>query len=179
MNERPAPAAYRYPLPSLVPDGLRALAGLALTGVPLVALPVLPWLAVVLAGGVVMFGVFGVLTALRVRTRVRVDDDGIEAVPGPGRLSWSQLRVVKLRYFAVRRERERGAGHGRRHGWMHLVLAGDGGRLRIDSRLDGFDEVLRQVAGAVSGRTVDPVTRSNFEAAGLALAEGAPEEDHV
>lgn len=173
-------ATYRYPFASLLPDGLRALAGLAFTGLPLATLPVAPWFGMVLAAGVVLFGVFGVLTALRARTEVRVDDDGIEvsAGGGPGRsrdrgrLRWSGLRGVKLRYFAVRRERERERGQGRRRGWMQLVLKGDGRVVRIDSRLDGFDDVLRRsaAASAEAGLPLDPVTRANFEAAGAPVA---------
>ena len=170
---------YRYPFASLVPDGVRALVGLAFTGVPLATLPVAPWFAVVLAAGMVLFGVFGVLTALRARTEVRVDDEGIETSPGrPGRVRWSGLRSVKLRYFAVRRERERKRGEGGRRGWMQLVLKGDDGVVRIDSRLDGFDDVLRRTTAAAAGLglDLDPVTRANFEAAGLSLVDAGAEE---
>ena len=168
-------ATYRYPLASLLPDGLRALAGLAFTGLPLATLPVAPWFGMVLGAGAALFGVFGALTALRARTEVRVDDAGIEASPGRGRLRWASLRSVKLRYFAVRRERERVRGQGRRRGWMQLVLKGDGRVVRIDSRLDGFDDVLRRSAAAASGLPLDPVTRTNFEAAGVAVSPD-PEE---
>ena len=157
----------RYPVASLVPDGLRALAGLAFTGVPLANLPVMSWFGMVLSAGVVLFGVFGVMTLLRAYTVVRVDDEGIEVQPGRrGRVRWSELRSVKLRYFAVRRERERSRGQGARRGWMQLVLKGKGGAVRIDSRLDGFDDVLRRSAAAAASLALDPVTRANFEAGG-------------
>lgn len=171
-------ATYRYPLASLLPDGLRAAAGLAFTGLPLAMLPVARWFGMVLAAGAVLFGVFGVLTALRARTVVRIDGDGIEAGAGRGRrrIRWSGLRGVKLRYFAVRRERERERGRGRRRGWMQLVLRGDGRVVRIDSRLDGFDDVLRRSAAAAAGLPLDPVTRANFEAAGAPVAPD-PAED--
>lgn len=169
-------ANYRYPIASLVPDGLRALAGLAFTGLPLVMLPVAPWFGIVLAAGAVLFGVFGGLTALRARTEVRVDRDGVEVRPGRVRLRWAGLRSVRLRYFAVRRERERERGQGRRRGWMQLVLKGDGRVVRIDSRLDGFDDVLRRSASAAAGLRLDPVTRANFEAAGAAVAPDPAEE---
>ena len=174
MNAKPV--TYRYPAASLVPDGIRALVGLVVTGVPLATLPVASWFGMVLAAGVVLFGVFGVLTALRVRTRVRVDDEGIDVSPGRGRLRWARLERVKLRYFAVRRERERKRGEGGRRGWMQLVLKGDDGVVRIDSRLDGFDDVLRRTAAAASGLDLDPITRANFEAAGLSVAEAPAEE---
>ncbi len=168
---------YRYPVASLLPDGIRALVGLAFTGVPLATVPVALWFGIVLATGVVLFGVFGVLTVLRVRTRVRVDEDGIETCPGRrGRIRWRGLRHVKLRYFAVRRERERKRGEGGRRGWMQLVLKGDDGVVRIDSRLDGFDDVLRRTTAAASDLDLDPITRANFEAAGLSVAEAPAEE---
>ena len=163
---------YRYPVASLVPDGLRALAGLAFTGVPLATLPLVSWFGMVLGAGVVLFGVFGAMTVLRARTEVRVDDDGIETTPGRrSRIRWSRLRSVKLRYFAVRRERERTRGQGARRGWMQLVLKGEDGVVRLDSRLDGFDDVLRRAASAAAGRDLDPVTAANFEAAGFPLAD--------
>ena len=176
------PVTYRYPVASLVPDGLRALAGLAFTGIPLVRLPVASWFGMVLGAGVVLFGVFGVMTVLRARTQVRVGDEGIETIPAfRGRVRWDCLRSVKLRYFAVRRERERKRGQGARRGWMQLVLKGEGGVVRIDSRLDGFDDVLRHVAAAAAAAAVrlDPVTRANFEAAGLAVAPDPAEEPSV
>ena len=170
---------YRYPAASLVPDGVRAIVGLLITGAPLAALSVTPWFGMVLGAGVVLFGVFGVLTALRVRVRVRVDDEGIEVSPGRGRLGWSRVAGVKLRYFAVRRERERKRGEGGRRGWMQLVMRGDDQVVvRIDSRLDGFDDVLRRVTAAAArrGLDLDPVTRANFEAAGLTIASPPDEE---
>ena len=165
------PVTYRYPVASLVPDGLRALAGLAFTGIPLVSLPVASWFGMVLGTGVVLFGVFGVMTVLRVLAQVRVGDEGVETVPGlRGRVRWDRLRSVKLRYFAVRRERERKRGQGARHGWMQLVLKGEDGVVRIDSRLQGFDDVLGRTAAAVAAVPLDPVTRANFAAAGHAVA---------
>jgi len=163
---------YRYPAASLVPDGIRALVGLAFTAGPLATLPVAPWFGIVLAAGVVLFGVFALLTVLRIRTRVRVDEDGIDVSPGRGRLRWTRLERVKLRYFAVRRERERKRGEGGRRGWMQLVLRGDDRVVRIDSRLDGFDDVLHRAVTAAAGLglELDPVTRANLEAAGMALA---------
>ena len=171
-NVSAKPVTYRYPVASLVPDGIRALVGLAFTAGPLVTLPVAPWFGIVLAAGVVLFGVFALLTALRVRTRVRVDEDGIDVSPGRGRLRWTRLERVKLRYFAVRRERERKRGEGGRRGWMQLVLRGDDRVVRIDSRLDGFDDVLQRTVTAAAGLSLelDPVTQANLEAAGMAHA---------
>ena len=174
MNAKPA--TYRYPIASLVPDGFRALVGLAFTGIPLATLPVAPGFGMVLAAGVVLFGVFGVLTALRARTEVRIGDDGIETSPGRGPLRWEDLDGVKLRYFAIRRERERVRGQGGRRGWMQLVLKGDGKTVRIDSRLDGFDDVLCRSAAAAASLPLDPVTRANFDSAGVPVA-GDPAEE--
>ena len=165
---------YRYPVASLLPDGLRAVVGLAFTGVPLATIPVGSWFGMVLAAGVALFGVFGATTVLRARTEVRVDDEGIEARPGRrGRIRWSRLQSVKLRYFAVRRERERTRGQGARRGWMQLVLKGEDGVVRLDSRLDGFDDVLRRAAAAAADLRLDPITQANFEAAGFPPVDSA------
>lgn len=163
-----ARATYRYPVAGLVPDGFRALVGLAFTGIPLATIPVASWFGIVLAAGVVLFAVFALTTVLRALTEVRIDDERIEIRPGRrGRIHWSRLRSVKLRYFAVRREREREGKAGARRGWMQLVLKEEHGVVRIDSRLDGFDDVLRRAASAAAGLDLDPVTRANFEAVGF------------
>ncbi len=179
MNPAPdAVRTYRYPAASLVPDGLRSLAGLVFTVVPLVSFPVPPWFGAVLAAGAALFAMFGVSTAMRGRTAVRVGGDAIEV--GRRRLPWAGLTRVKLRYFRVRRERERDRRSG--GGWLELVLAAGGGRrARIDSRLDGFDDVLRRVAEAAAAANLplDPATRANFEAAGAPVVDIAADPDPV
>lgn len=177
MDANAAATTYRYPPARLVPDGLRALAGFVVTAGPLAFATVLPWVAWLLAAGALLFAGFAVLTLTRVRIRVRVDDHGIEARPGRGPLAWNRLKRVRLRYFQVRREREREPAAGRRpgyqKGWMQLTLREEEGKsLRIDSRLEGFDDIVRRAARAVAmaGLEPDPATRANFAAMGCALA---------
>ena len=109
---------------------------------------------------------------------MRVDDNGIEVSPGRGALRWSGLAGVKLRYFAIRRRAERERGQGRRRGWMQLVLKGDDRVVRIDSRLGRFRRRPAPVGlgGGLGRLHLDPVTRTNFEAAGVIVAPDSAEE---
>jgi len=161
---------HRYPTDALVGDYLRAGAGMALTGLPLTLTPLNPYVAAVLGGLTALFGVFGALTALRQFRRVELREDGIALVgPFPARLAWGALESVNLRYFATRRDGAKG--------WMELRLAGEGGRLMLDSRIEGFDRIARQAAEAAERRRLplNPTTTTNFAALGIRMAPGAGE----
>ena len=83
------------------------------------------------------------------------------------RLAWQQVRRLQLAYYAPRRAR--------RDGWLQLTLHGpDGPAIRVDSTLDGFEELLRRAAGvaALNDLSLDPTTLANFAA--LGLPTGAP-----
>jgi len=101
---------------------------------------------------------------------VYVAEDGIALVgPFPARLAWAALESVSLRYFATRRDGAKG--------WMELRLAGEGGRVMLDSRIEGFDRIARQAAVAAERRhlSLNPTTTTNFAALGIRLAPGAGE----
>ncbi|HTS90581.1 MAG TPA: hypothetical protein VMG55_01155 [Stellaceae bacterium] len=161
---------HRYPTDALIGDYLRAGAGMALTGLPLLLTPLNPYVVAVLAGLTALFGVFGLLTALRHLRRVELGDDGIALVgPFPARLAWAALENVSLRYFATRRDGAKG--------WMELRLAGEGRRVMLDSRIEGFDRIARQAAVAAERRhlSLNPTTTTNFAALGIRMAPGAGE----
>lgn len=155
---------HRYPAQMLLPDYLRALAGLVATGAPL------PWLGdspvsfAILGSLAVAFAGFGLATFLRHGTAVTVDGDGLRTAGlRTVNLSWDKLDGFELRYFSTRRDKE--------GGWMQLTLQGDGGRVRLDSHLAGFDEIARQAASAAArlGLELSPATQAN-----LAGLDGAP-----
>jgi len=161
---------HRYPADALVGDYVRAGVGMALTGLPLALTPLNVYVAALLGGLTALFGIFGVLTALRQFRRVELREDGIALVgPFPARLAWAALESVSLRYFATRRDGAKG--------WMELRLAGDGGRVMLDSRIEGFDRIARHAAEAAERRhlSLNPITTTNFAALGIRLAPGAGE----
>lgn len=166
---------HRYDRGALRRDAARGLAGLALTGGPLLAVPAAPVAAVLLGGGCVLFALFALRTARRTLTRIEMDADGLAlsngGPTGGVRLTWAGLAGMKLRYYAMRR-REGGPGFAPA-GWMQLRLRGEGGRMRLESTLEGFDTVVARAADAArrAGLALDPLTRANLLALGIRVDE--------
>jgi hypothetical protein len=163
---------YRYPWQAMVPDYARAALGMVCTGAPPVLME-LPGLATtVLVFLAAIFALFGIQAALRHVTRILVSARDIRALPMGTRLDWDALTRLRLAYFSVRRD-------GRR-GWMELKLRSGRRSLRIDSRLEGFTEVVRQAAAAASQGCVqlEPATVSNLETLGIAIAAEPEAGEH-
>jgi hypothetical protein len=164
---------YRYPATTLIPDYLRVAFGVVITAGPLVALDLARGVAILLAGLTLLFLWFGVRTALRQFSWIELSAAEI-ALCGPirRRLSWQEVRRLQLAYYAPRRARQ--------DGWLQLTLRGPSGpAIRVDSTLDGFDDVLRRATGAAARNELplDPATQANLAALGLVTAlEGRAED---
>ena len=162
---------YRYPPGPLLGDYARATAGLVLTGLPPLLLPLSPWVALPLVVAAGLFVLFAARTAQRHVTVIEMDDNGIHA-RGPlgGSIPWEHLAQVRLNYYSTRRDRGLG--------WMQLRLKGTGAgeTVRLESTLDGFDEIAERVAGVARKRGIGmtDTTVSNF----LALGIDAESEPH-
>jgi len=162
---------YRYPPGPLLRDYARATAGLVLTGLPPLLLPLSPWVTLPLAVAAGVFVLFAARTAQRHVTIIEVDNDGIHA-RGPlgGSIPWDHLAQVRLNYYSTRRDRGLG--------WMQLRLKGTGAgeTVRLESTLDGFDEIAERVAGVArrKGIGMTDTTVANF----LALGIDAESEPH-
>jgi hypothetical protein len=175
-----------YPIGTLSSDYLRVALGLALTLGPLLALELAAPIAWLLAGLAILFLWFGLRTGLRQLSAVELSPQGI-AIRGPfGReLAWDELAHMKLAYYAPRgwggprrreRQHERGARDEGRRGWLQLTLQGARGRvLRVESTLEGFDQVLRRAIATAARKQLqlDPATTANLGALGLDRGEPA------
>jgi hypothetical protein len=163
---------HQFDRPSLYLDYTRAAFGLAVTAGPLLLLDLLPVIAWPFALLALLFAWFGVRTLVRHLSRVELSASRIALEgPLPRSVAWEELREVRLAYFAPRR------AHGR--GWLQLTLRGRSRRpLRLESTLDGFEDVLRCVRQVVATRELplDPTTASNFAAVGMPTA-GHSNED--
>lgn len=155
---------YRYPWRAMVPDYARAVLGVACTATPLIFTDLPGLAAAVLAFLAMIFALFGVQAILRHTTRILVSEGDIRARPLGPRLAWDSLTRLTLAYFSVRRD-------GRR-GWMELKLRSGRRTLRIDSRLDGFTEVVRQAAAAAGGACLHLDTPTVSNLATLGIGEG-------
>ena len=157
---------HRYPASALAADYARAALGLALTAAPLALVAMNPVLTGIFAALVALFLVFGASTLLHQLGPVELDERGI-AITGPWRrrLDWAALERMSLRWFAARRDK--------RSGFMQLVLRGQGRRLSLDSRIDGFETIAAAAAAAAQQRrlALGETTLANVAALGIVVAE--------
>lgn len=163
----------RYSFAALRGDYVRAGLGLTLSLGPALAVPLASPVDYLLLPAAVLFLAFGMRTWQRQHSRVVVDRQGISIFrAGQVSLDWTSVRAVRLSYFSTRADRK--------EGWMQLTLTGEDpqrrmGRrkLRVDSSLDGFEQVAQCAAVAVrmNGLTVTLATRANFDALGIDLSE--------
>ncbi len=153
---------HAYPGSAMLGDYLRAAAGF----VPAIAIPVVaavgPAASGVAAGFAALFLLFGMRTAVRHATRIVTDQTGL-AASGPlaAKIRWAELDRLKLSYYSTRRDR--------RDGWMQLELRAGRSRLRLDSRIIGFEELVAWAAQAAIARglELDAVTAANLQALGI------------
>jgi hypothetical protein len=157
---------HAYPRAAALGDLIRALLGTGVVLVPVAAASTGPVVMVLALATVAVFAALGLRATLLLFTRFEIDERGIAALgPLKRAVFWRDLRTVKLAYYSTRRDRT--------GGWLQLTLVGGRRRVSIDSRLDGFRQLAAIAAAAACTRklTLDPTTRSNFEALGLPLED--------
>ena len=162
---------HAYPASAMVGDYLRAAAGLVPVGVVFATVPVGAVAAGVLGSFAAIFAAFGLRTALRHGTSVEMTDTELRA-RGLWRttIEWDELDRVRLAYYSTRRDR--------RSGWMQLDLGAGAARVRLDSRIAGFDEVVRRAAAVAAVRAIplSEATAANLDALGIRMPETARPE---
>jgi hypothetical protein len=157
---------HAYPCVAAFGDLIRALLGGGVAVVPLATVPIGPPVAPLLLAIAAVFAALGLRATLLLFTRFEIDETGIVAVGPLNRaVSWRDLRMVKLAYYSTRRDRS--------DGWLQLTLVGEGRRVSVDSRLDGFRRLAVIAAEAACARNLklDSATRGNFEALGIPLGD--------
>ena len=157
---RPAPVVRRYRPARLAPDYLRAGLGLVAAGLPLWAFDLPGVVRVVFACLMVLFGGYAIDVARRQRSRVEMRETGLVIHPAGTRIDWSGLTRLRLAYFALRRDGKQG--------WLELRLDSGPRRVRVDSRLEGFGELVERAMSAARARdlALDPATLANYASLG-------------
>ena len=86
---------------------------------------------------------------------------------------WSKLDRMKVSYYSTSRD-----GRG---GWMQLELRAGWSSLRVDSRVEGFSELVVAAAKAAEMRclSLDPATSANLQALGIELRVTEPRLGNV
>jgi len=161
---------HTYPPSTLLSDYLRAAAGFFPTVAVLAVEPVGIVGGTTLGGFAAIFAIFGIRTALRHCTSIEVTEAALQS-SGLLQVSiwWSKLDRMKLSYYSTRRD-----GRG---GWMQLKLGAGWSSLRIDSRVEGFTELVIASAKAAEtrGLSLDPATSANLQALGIGLRAAEPQ----
>ena len=155
---------YRYPKGQILADYVLGGSGAAMSGALVALAPTSTFVLVIFGGLTGMFLLFTMRTALRQRLRIAADGEGIGLTGGWVRfLRWDEMEGVRLRYYSTRRNRK--------GGWMTLTLRGRGGRISLDSHLDGFEALARRAGEEATRRQLglDHATQSNFAALDIAL----------
>jgi hypothetical protein len=159
-------AHFAYPASAMLGDYLRAGAGLVPSALILATVSVDSVAGVVIGGFAAIFGAFAIRTVLRHGTRIEVTETGVRAL-GLRRIEidWAALDRMKLGYYSTRRDRK--------SGWMQLQLGSGRARLTLDSRLDGFDRLVRFATAAAAERELDlsEATAANLSALGIRVPE--------
>jgi hypothetical protein len=165
--------SHTYPPSALLGDYLRAAAGFLPAAALLVFAPLALVAGALLGALAATFAVFGIKTALRQLTRIEMSETMLEAsAVQKRRIPWAELDHFKLAFYSTEL--------GRRRGWMQLSLKSRRSSLRLDSRIEGFERVVRAAAEAAARRRLplDAATRANLEVLGLmplAAAANEPE----
>jgi len=157
MNE------LRYSPRVLLLDGLRSIVGVAAAGLPLALAGPPPWLAALLSVVLALFLVHLGVTLARGRRCYLLDEDALRVTPSGTTIDWERLDALHLDYFSTRRDG--------RAGWMQLRLRAGDARVRVDSGLAGFDELLTRAVRAARRRGLE---FSAATSANLALVVDEP-----
>lgn len=151
-----------YPISAMIGDYLRAAAGFVPAVAILASASVGPVATAVFVSVAALFALFGLRTGLRHATRFEATETGLSALgPLAATVSWAELDRMKLAYYSTRRDR--------RDGWMQLELRDDASSIRLDSRLEGFEQLVERaaLAAALRGVEVSASTAANLEALGI------------
>ena len=153
---------HAYPTSAMLGDYVRAAAGLVPAAAILAVEPVGLVAGAVLSGLTVLFVLFGLRTAVRHGTRIEATEAALHA-SGLSHIliSWDELDRLKLAYYSTRRDR--------RDGWMQLELRAGSARLRVDSRIEGFGDLVKISvrAAELRGLRLSEATSSNLQALGI------------
>ena len=149
----------------MVSDYLISGAGLALSLSPLAAFDLPAFTSVVLGLLSLGFAAYGAAMLRRQCMRVETDGDGLSFSPPRRHIAWNEITRIGLAYFSTRRDGARG--------WMELRVESRAATLRVDSRLERFNELVDRAWSAASrlGVEPDPSTRENLRALGVTAGE--------
>lgn len=163
---------HSYPLTSLYGDYIRTLIGLVFMGVPFYFALGNLLMSVIFGGLTLLFLYFGLRTGIRHFTVIETSPEGIAAVGPLGRrIAWDDIAKIDLKYFSTSRDRKN------KDGWMQLKICNAASCLKMESNIQGFEQIAAQAATAAfrNGAEMNETTVENFTAMGVTI--DLPDED--
>jgi len=152
---------HRYLPQKLLPDYLRGAAGLAICAGLCALAPNVTAVLVIFGALALLFGLFMLQTVQKQMLMLEMTEDRIgKGSDSAGARAWGEMKALRLRYYALRRNKP--------GGWMALRLDFPGQRIGIDSNIEGFEEIVARAARAARDRRLemDDTTRANLAAIG-------------
>ena len=170
---------HRYLPQKLLPDYLRGAAGWSISAGLCALAPNVTAVLVIFGGLGLLFALFILQTAQKQLLRLEMTEGGIGAAANPSRAKpWRELQNLRLRYYALRRNKP--------GGWMMLRLGFPGWRISVDSSIEGFDDIVARAVREARDRPVvlDEVTIANLAALGHGFGDpqtagDVPVESHT
>lgn len=164
------PQLFRYSRRDLATDYVRASFGGAICLVPPVFLDVATVMAWVLIAVGAVFVIFGLRTLLRHMTVYELGSNGMRASgPIAATVCWNGLSAMNLAYFSIRRRKHDRTGFSGTGGWMELTVREGNRAIKVDSSLEGFDDIVHLAVNAARERRLqlNSVTLANLAAMGF------------
>ncbi|MBL4666619.1 MAG: hypothetical protein JKY04_04525 [Sneathiella sp.] len=153
---------FSYSIKEITKEYWRSGMGITLSVVPLLLFRPSSVIVYILGSFLCLFAFYGMRTYYRYRMKVILGDTAIQVTGLWEKLiQWEELEELKLAYFSTRRDGE--------NGWMQLKLKGRGDRLRVESTITDFWELVSICAykAQENGVTLDASTVRNMQALGL------------
>lgn len=137
-----------YPSSYFVKGYMRASAGIVFAVVIWIVMPSSSITSVLCGLFGSVFGIFALQTLLRQKSEIRMGNSQI-SVAGPRNvcIRWNELNDLRLSYYSTRKDSAKG--------WMQLKLSSDKSSIRIDSDLDGFEDVVGKALFHARNRGLD------------------------
>jgi len=158
---------YRYPIQEISREIWRAGLGIVVTAVPLLLLQPSSVIVYILGCLLCLFVLYGVRAFDRQIARICISDQNISITGIRTRaIEWEALERLDLSYFSTRRDGEKG--------WMQLKLTGKGVRLRIESTVTDFEDLVGICVSVAAEKRVSlsATTRRNLDILGVMAASG-------
>ncbi|MCB1743614.1 MAG: hypothetical protein KDK91_24780 [Gammaproteobacteria bacterium] len=146
-----------YPRRALLGDLSQAGSGVLVCGLLLVLARPADWVQLLLLCLIVLFVVYMARVCRRHAGTFLLQDAGLCETRSGRVLRWDALDRFRLEYYSTRRDG--------RDGWFRLCLGTSDMHLDVDSRLRGFDLLLRRSAEAAirNELDLDPTSAANLE----------------